>query len=66
MPARCPTCKKPLEPARDGTRGPSAPFCSERCKMADLARWLRGDYAVPAHDLDEGDAVAPPPDPADE
>ena len=26
------------------------PFCSERCKMADLGRWLKGDYAVPAID----------------
>jgi len=26
------------------------PFCSERCKMADLGRWLKGDYAVPASD----------------
>jgi endogenous inhibitor of DNA gyrase (YacG/DUF329 family) len=23
------------------------PFCSERCKMADLGRWLKGDYRVP-------------------
>jgi endogenous inhibitor of DNA gyrase (YacG/DUF329 family) len=22
------------------------PFCSERCKMADLGRWLQGDYRV--------------------
>ena len=22
------------------------PFCSERCKMADLGRWLSGDYRV--------------------
>ncbi len=22
------------------------PFCSERCKLADLARWLAGDYRV--------------------
>ena len=22
------------------------PFCSERCKMADLGRWLSGGYAV--------------------
>jgi uncharacterized protein len=22
------------------------PFCSERCKMADLGRWLKGDYRV--------------------
>jgi endogenous inhibitor of DNA gyrase (YacG/DUF329 family) len=23
------------------------PFCSERCKMADLGRWLSGDYRLP-------------------
>jgi hypothetical protein len=23
------------------------PFCSERCKMADLGRWLTGDYRIP-------------------
>ena len=22
------------------------PFCSERCKMADLGKWLSGDYRV--------------------
>ena len=28
------------------------PFCSERCKMADLGRWLSGDYRVPVRDED--------------
>lgn len=23
------------------------PFCSERCKMVDLGRWLSGSYRVP-------------------
>jgi uncharacterized protein len=23
------------------------PFCSERCRMADLGRWLTEDYRVP-------------------
>jgi endogenous inhibitor of DNA gyrase (YacG/DUF329 family) len=23
------------------------PFCSERCKLADLGRWLSEDYRVP-------------------
>jgi endogenous inhibitor of DNA gyrase (YacG/DUF329 family) len=23
------------------------PFCSERCKLADLGRWLREEYRVP-------------------
>lgn len=22
------------------------PFCSERCKLADLGHWLKGDYRV--------------------
>jgi endogenous inhibitor of DNA gyrase (YacG/DUF329 family) len=24
------------------------PFCSERCKIQDLARWIDGRYRVPA------------------
>ena len=35
------------------------PFCSERCKMADLGTWLTGGYAVPAEPLPEE------PDPSD-
>jgi endogenous inhibitor of DNA gyrase (YacG/DUF329 family) len=36
------------------------PFCSERCRMADLGRWLSGDYRVASHGV--GD---PQSDPAD-
>ena len=36
----CVYCRKrPATPQWD-------PFCSERCKMADLGRWLSGDYRV--------------------
>ena len=31
------------------------PFCSERCKMADLGRWLSGDYRVPGDPLPADD-----------
>jgi endogenous inhibitor of DNA gyrase (YacG/DUF329 family) len=34
------------------------PFCSERCKLADLARWLHEDYRV------SGDEHTPPDIPA--
>ncbi len=34
------------------------PFCSERCKMADLGRWLSGDYRA------AGDPLPPEDDPA--
>lgn len=34
---------------------PFTPFCSDRCKMADLGNWLSGNYSVPTvpTDLDE-------------
>lgn len=42
--AQQPTCvycrRQPSDPAWH-------PFCSERCKMADLGRWLGGEYRVP-------------------
>ena len=36
------------------------PFCSERCRMADLGRWLRGDYRVPGSPVDEAAAQERP------
>jgi endogenous inhibitor of DNA gyrase (YacG/DUF329 family) len=32
------------------------PFCSERCRLLDLGRWLDGDYRIP------GEPVTPGPD----
>jgi len=31
------------------------PFCSERCKLQDLARWADGAYRIPAEPVDEPD-----------
>jgi endogenous inhibitor of DNA gyrase (YacG/DUF329 family) len=45
--ALCVYCRR--QPADPAWR----PFCSERCKMADLGRWLTGAYAVPADDVPE-------------
>ena len=44
----CPTCREAL-PA---TRPPAFPFCSERCRMIDLGRWLDEDYRIPDRDDD--------------
>jgi len=45
----CVTCRaRPADPR-------CQPFCSERCKLIDLERWLSGDYRVP------GPASAEPP-----
>jgi uncharacterized protein len=45
----CVYCRKqPIDPAW-------RPFCSERCKMQDLARWADGSYRVPAEPVGEAD-----------
>ena len=31
------------------------PFCSKRCADLDLAKWLRGDYAVPSRDPEDAE-----------
>jgi len=35
---------------------PTAPFCSERCRLIDLGRWLDEGYSVPdSKSADEAD-----------
>jgi hypothetical protein len=29
------------------------PFCSERCKLLDLAGWANGDYRIPGDPVEE-------------
>ena len=48
----CATCKKVFR-ADDEAPGRRA-FCSERCRMADLGRWLSGDYRI-TESVDEVD-----------
>jgi endogenous inhibitor of DNA gyrase (YacG/DUF329 family) len=31
------------------------PFCSERCKLQDLARWADGAYRIAAEPVDDED-----------
>jgi endogenous inhibitor of DNA gyrase (YacG/DUF329 family) len=53
----CPICKRPVDaPPNDISPPTHYPFCSERCKLIDLGRWLDGKYQVPVveDDLDEG------------
>jgi endogenous inhibitor of DNA gyrase (YacG/DUF329 family) len=49
----CPTCKKAIPDLPPGAEFPPFfPFCSERCKLIDLGRWLDGKYQIPAVDTD--------------
>jgi uncharacterized protein len=38
--------KKPVDPRWK-------PFCSERCKLLDLAKWVDGTYRVPCEPVEE-------------
>lgn len=49
-PGQCPVCGKAVAPGVA-----PAPFCSERCRGADLGAWLTGRYVV-SRDLEPGDA----------
>jgi uncharacterized protein len=42
MPA-CPTCREEAAPHPDNR---FAPFCSRRCRLADLGKWLDEDYRI--------------------
>jgi hypothetical protein len=56
---RCPICKSPVDESQAGKPGSYFPFCSERCKLIDLGRWLGGKYQIPVVEEDESDAPAP-------
>jgi len=48
----CAYCRRrPVDPAW-------RPFCSERCKLADLGRWMSGDYRIPESPLPDDDEDA--------
>ncbi|USO01238.1 MAG: DNA gyrase inhibitor YacG [Alphaproteobacteria bacterium] len=44
---KCVICKK------EYTEMTYAPFCSKRCKLIDLHRWLDGSYSVPTNEKEE-------------
>ena len=41
------------------------PFCSERCKLADLARWVDGEYRIPSEPVGPDTADPDEPVPTD-
>ncbi|MEP6742590.1 MAG: DNA gyrase inhibitor YacG [bacterium] len=48
----CPSCNKPVE----WEGNPFRPFCSERCKLIDLGRWVDEEYRVPGREVPMKDA----------
>jgi endogenous inhibitor of DNA gyrase (YacG/DUF329 family) len=53
MKGRCPICGKSY---RIGALSelPTFPFCTERCRLVDLGRWIDGAYAIPGPELPTG------------
>ncbi|MCP4922868.1 MAG: DNA gyrase inhibitor YacG [bacterium] len=41
----CPICRKPK------TVSDHSPFCSKRCQLVDLNRWVSGSYAIPTEEV---------------
>lgn len=41
---RCPICGKEVRPRGEN---PDYPFCSHRCRMIDLGKWLGEEYRIP-------------------
>lgn len=62
---RCPTCGRSFEVARIDDL-PSFPFCSDRCRMVDLGRWLDGAYTIPGPPAPEPHDPGSSPPPGDE
>ena len=54
---RCPSCRTPVR----WENNPHRPFCSERCRLADLGGWMTEQYRIPGSPSDPG-----PPDADDE
>jgi endogenous inhibitor of DNA gyrase (YacG/DUF329 family) len=50
---KCPICKREVKDPKPGEPLGSYPFCTERCKLVDLGRWLGGKYQIPVEEPDE-------------
>ena len=50
----CPICKTPVA-SQAPDKPATFPFCSDRCKLIDLGRWLGGKYQIPVEEPDESD-----------
>ena len=62
---RCPICSKTFSVAKLDD-SPSFPFCSDRCRLIDLGRWIDGSYNIPEKAPLEPEADEPAPTAGDE
>jgi len=50
----CPVCKN----TTTWEENPWRPFCSERCKLIDLGKWVSEEYKIPIKSEEEIEGVA--------
>jgi endogenous inhibitor of DNA gyrase (YacG/DUF329 family) len=51
MKINCPVCHT----VTSWEENPRRPFCSERCRMIDLGRWVSGEYRIEGESVSESD-----------
>ena len=56
---KCPICDKDVEFLEREKLPPNFPFCSQRCKLVDLGKWLDEEYSI-SEPMPEG--YVPPDD----
>lgn len=61
MTKTCAICGKPVAPRGENR---SYPFCSDRCRLIDLSKWLGEEYRIPGPRA--GDSAPERPSPDDE
>ena len=52
---KCPRCGRDIQYENN----PFRPFCSERCKLIDLGRWVSGTYRVPVDETQDEQSASP-------
>lgn len=50
---KCPHCGKEIKDPKQ----PYRPFCSNRCKLIDLGKWISEEYRVPDPGMEEDEIV---------
>jgi endogenous inhibitor of DNA gyrase (YacG/DUF329 family) len=54
VPRACPICGKPVAPRGENR---AFPFCSHRCRLVDLGKWLGEEYRIPGPRPGDGAAM---------
>lgn len=63
MPRTCPICRKPVAPREENR---AFPFCSDRCRLVDLGKWLGEGYRIAGPRPGDGDGSPARPEDGEE